>query len=293
MDNFAPRRPALSTGLKVDIAFYPLWRSATWGFAPVSTVKVDIVIYLWAANLPFMHPDHRRYAAAALIYAAAFAYILLRWDAIPDPVPVHINVAGEADGFKPKTLINATALLVIGVIMSLAMPLCVPPRSLARQTVGVPAADALPVSETATRRVEKLCDATATVMSKIVLALAALFALLNISMVVPDVNLPFWLEIVLWVAFMVYVVAVALRISRGNDGIAPDAEEETRNHQLRYAGGMGTYSAPNDPMVAAVLPSNPGKIAVNTVHAPGKRYLWRVAASIVAIAVSCIVLPFL
>ena len=240
-----------------------------------------------------MRPAHRRYAAAALIYAAAFAYILLRWDAIPDPVPVHINVAGEADGFKPKTLINATALLVIGVIMTLALPLCVPPRSLARQTVDVPAADALPASETAARRVEKLCDATATVMSNIVLAIAALFAILNISMVVPDVNLPFWLEIVLWGTFLVYVVAVSLRISHSNNGIAPDAEEETRDHQLRYAGGMGTYSAPNDPMVAAVLPSNPGKIAVNTAHAPGKRYLWRVAASIIAIAVTCIVLPFL
>lgn len=240
-----------------------------------------------------MRPNHRRYAAAALIYAAAFAYILLRWDAIPDPVPVHINAAGEADGFKPKTFINATVLLVIGIVMSLAMPLCVPPRSLARQTVDVPAADALPVSETAARRVEELCDASATVMSRIVLALAALFAILNISMMVPDVNLPFWLEIVLWVAFLVYVVAVALRISRSNDGNAPDTEEETRNHQLRYAGGMGTYSAPNDPMVAAVLPSNPGKIAVNTAHAPGKRYLWRVAASIIAMAVTCIVLPFL
>ena len=41
-------------------------------------------------------------------------------------------------------------------------------------------------------------------------------------MVVPDVNLPFWLEIVMWGTFLVYVVAVALRISRGNDGIAPD-----------------------------------------------------------------------
>lgn len=293
MDNFAPCCPALSTGLKVDIVFYQVWRNATWGFAPASTVKVDIVVSFGAANLPFMRPNHRRYAAAALIYAAAFAYILLRWDTIPDPVPVHINAAGEADGFKPKTLINATALLVIGVVMSLAMPLCVPPRSMARQTVGVPIADALPVSETATQRVEKLCDAAATVMSNIVLALAALFAILNISMVVPDVNLPFWLEIVMWVAFMVYVVAVALRISRSNDGIVPDAEEETRNHQLRHAGGMGTYSAPNDPMVAAVLPSNPGKIAVNTAHAPGKRYLWRVAASIIAFAAACIVLPFL
>mgnify|MGYP002716691309 CR=1 FL=1 len=238
-------------------------------------------------------PSHyRRYAAAALIYAAGFAYILLRWDAIPDPVPVHVGPTGAADGFAAKTLLSTTVLMVIGIVISAAMPLCLPPQSLARRTVDFPAEDALPLSETAALGVEKLCDATATVMSKIVLALAALFAILNISMVVPDVNLPFWLEIVLWVAFMVYVVAVALRISRGNDGIAPDAEEETRDHQLRYAGGMGTYSAPNDPMVAAVLPSNPGKIAVNTAHAPGKRYVRRMILGVVATPVVCIVLTF-
>mgnify|MGYP002653453221 CR=1 FL=1 len=42
-----------------------------------------------------MPAHYRRYAVAVLIYAAGFAYILLRWDAIPDPVPVHIGPTGE------------------------------------------------------------------------------------------------------------------------------------------------------------------------------------------------------
>ncbi|WP_293830123.1 DUF1648 domain-containing protein [uncultured Corynebacterium sp.] len=238
-------------------------------------------------------PSHyRRYGLAALIYAAGFAYILLRWDAIPDPVTVHIGPTGEADGFAPKTLLSTTLPMIIGIAVTLILPLFLPPRSLARHTVDVPADGALPFSETVARRVEKLCDASADVVSKIILAMGALFAVMNTSMVVPDVKLPFWLEIVLWIGFTVYVVVIAVRMTSAKDGIEPDAEEQARNEQLRYQGGMGTYSAPNDPMVAAVLPSNPGKIAVNTAHAPGKRYLWRIVIGVVLTIVVCVALPF-
>lgn len=237
-------------------------------------------------------PSHyRRYAVAALIYAAGFAYILLRWDAIPDPVTVHIGPTGEADGFAPKTLLTTTMLMVIGILLSVGMPLWLPPTSLARHTVDVPTDGALPYSETAARRVEKLCDASADMVSKMILAMAALFAVMNITMVVPDVNLPIWLDIALWVGFIVYVVAIGMRVTSAKDGIDQDAEEQARNEQLRYQGGMGTYSAPNDPMVAAVLPSNPGKIAVNTAHAPGKRYLRRIVLGVVATVVLCVALP--
>lgn len=230
-----------------------------------------------------MASNYRRYGLAALIYATGFAYVLLRWDAIPDPVPVHVGPTGEADGFAPKTLLSTTLPMIIGIAVTLMMPLFLPPRSLARHTVEVPAEGALPVSETAARRVEKLCDASADVISKMILAMAALFAVMNISMVVPDVKLPFWLEIVLWIGFTVYVVVIAVRMTSAKDGIEPDAEEQVRNENLRYQGGMGTYSAPNDPMAVAVLPSNPGKIAVNTAHAPGKQYLRRVVVSVVVL----------
>lgn len=239
-----------------------------------------------------MPAHYRRYVFAALIYAAGFAYILLRWETIPDPVTVHIGPTGEADGFAPKTLLSTTAAMIIGIVVSVVMPLFLPPRSLARHTVEVPAEGALPVSETAARRVEKLCDVSADVISKMILAMAALFAVMNISMVVPDVKLPFWLEIVLWIGFIIYVVVIGMRVTSKKDGIEPDADEQARNEQLRYQGGMGTYSAPNDPMVAAVLPSNPGKIAVNTAHAPGKRYLRRVVVGIALIPIVCVALSF-
>ena len=230
-----------------------------------------------------MSSHYRRYAAAALIYAAGFAYILLRWDAIPDPVTVHVGPTGEADSFAPKTLLSTTLPMIIGIAVTLMMPLFLPPRSLARNTVDVPAEDALPVSETAARRVEKLCDASADVVSKIILSLAALLTVTNIGMVVPDVAIPFWLGIALLIGFTVYVVVIAVRMTSAKDGIEPDADEQARNAQLRYQGGMGTYTAPNDPMAVAVLPSNPGKIAVNTAHAPGKQYLRRVVVGVVVI----------
>ena len=160
-----------------------------------------------------MPAHYRRYVFAALIYAAGFAYILLRWNAIPDPVTVHIGPTGEVDGFAPKTLLSTTALIIIGIVVSAVMPLLLPPRAFARRTVDVPAEDALPYSETAARRVEKLCDASADVISKMVLAMAALFAVMNISMVVPDVAIPFWLEIALWLGFIVYVVVIGIRVT--------------------------------------------------------------------------------
>lgn len=230
-----------------------------------------------------MSSNYRRYALAALIYAAGFAYVLLRWDAIPDPVPVHVGPTGEADSFSPKTLFSTTTPMIIGIVVSAVTPLVLPPRAFARRTVDVPAEDALPFSETVAQRVEKLCDAATDLVSKIILSLAALFTVMNTGMVVPDVAIPFWLEIALWIGFTVYAVLVAIRITSANDGIEPDADEQVRNAQLRYQGGMGTYTAPNDPMVAAVLPSNPGKIAVNTAHEPGKRYLRRVILSVVVI----------
>ena len=230
-----------------------------------------------------MPAHYRRYALAALAYAAAFAYILLRWDAIPDPVPIHIGPTGEADGFASKTLFSTTLPMVIGIAVTLMMPLFLPPRSLARNTVDVSGDGALPFSETVARRVEKLCDASADVVSKIILSLAALLTVTNIGMVVPDVSIPFWLGIALLIGFTVYVVVVALRMTNAKDDIEPDADEQARNERLRYQGGMGTYSAPNDPMLAAVLPSNPGKIAVNTAHAPGKQYLRRVIVGVVMI----------
>ena len=230
-----------------------------------------------------MASNYRRYGLAALIYTAGFAYILLRWDVIPDPVPIHVGPTGEADGFAPKTLLTTTLPMIIGIAVTLMMPLFLPPRSLARNTVDVSGDGALPFSETVARRVEKLCDASADVVSKIILSLAALLTVTNIGMVVPDVAIPFWLEIALLIGFTVYVVVVALRMTNAKDGIEPDADEQARNERLRYQGGMGTYSAPNDPMLAAVLPSNPGKIAVNTAHAPGKQYLRRVIVSVVVL----------
>lgn len=235
-----------------------------------------------------MPSHHRRYVAAALLYAAALAYILLRWEAIPDPVPVHVDITGTADGFKPKTLLNVAVLLLVGAIMSVGMALCVPPQALAHRKVEVTDADPLPFSATAAKRVEVLRDATAELVSKLVLAMAALFSVLNITMVVPDVPVPFWAEIALVVAFTVYAVVASIRLAKKGDNLVPDAEEQRRNELLRYQGGMGTYSEPKDQMAATVLPSAPGKIAINTAHAPGRRYLWVMALAIVGATAACV-----
>ena len=71
------------------------------------------------------------YVATAVVCALTLVYMLLRWDSVPDPIPVHFDGSGNPDRFEPKSFLNATVLVWIGVVFAIALPLCVPPVSLA------------------------------------------------------------------------------------------------------------------------------------------------------------------
>lgn len=92
------------------------------------------------------------YTATAIIYIAVLAYVLLRWDAIPDPVPMHIGPSGEVDNWAPKTLLSVAAVTLIGIVVSVGVALTLPSISVARIGYDQPTAGELPFSETAARR---------------------------------------------------------------------------------------------------------------------------------------------
>lgn len=224
------------------------------------------------------------YTATALIYAAALAYVLLRWDAIPDPVATHIGISGEPDAWRPKTFWSVTAVTWIGVAVSLAIALCMPPVTLADARREVPPTSTIPYSASAARRTQVLTEQTNEMLGFVLVATAVLLAMLQVMIVFPE-QIPFWLFGVLFVAYMAAVIWVTARLLRRSKQlqteIAADTDEQRRIALLNLkVSGMGTYREPEDPMAACVLPTAPDKVQINTAHPLAKGSLVRLAAGV-------------
>ncbi len=242
------------------------------------------------------HDQTRRlYIATALIYAAMFAYTLLRWDSIPDPVSVHIGVGGEVDGIAPKTFLSTMAVVLIGAAISLGTALIMPAANLTRATnPDTQITPQLPFSETAAQRAELLIDKTQLFVAQLILGTALLLSLVHLRLVFPDVPVPFPVFIAAMLAYIAWAIWSSIRLHRqakqDHERIQEDAEEQQRITALSMKAGAGIYSEPSDPMAVAVLPSEPGKLQFNSAHPAGKRQLIRSGIGIVgAIAIPIVI----
>ena len=237
------------------------------------------------------------YVATAVVCALTLMYILLRWDSVPDPIPVHFDGSGTPDRFEPKSFLNATVLVWIGVVFAIALPLCVPPISLARKTMDVPAESALPFSEATAQRAELLAEKTATFIAQTVFAMTICLCLSAVGTVIPDIPFSGFLLVTAWVGFTLFIMiqGVRLTLTSAKDvkAIPTDQDEQVRNEALRLAGGMGVYKEPKDPMCMAVFPTNPSKLQINTAHEPGRRYLWRMGIALAASIAFCVLIAVL
>lgn len=225
---------------------------------------------------------------SGLIYLAVIALIVLKWDAIPDPVPMHIGPGGEVDRWSEKNFLSVTAVTWIGVVISAAVALCAPKQSLATarrepSDEGALANDALPFSESASQRARQLIDTTGAFLGTLLIATSILLALTQVMMVFPgSVSRTLW-----WVFFGLYMVggvvaSISLaRTSRRNfDAIPADDNEQTRVDELKHDASMGVYTQERDPMAVAVLPHEPGKLQINSAHPAGKQQLRRMGIGI-------------
>lgn len=237
------------------------------------------------------------YTAAAIIYIAVLAYVFLRWDAIPDPVPMHIGPAGEIDSWAPKTWLSVTAVTLIGLVITVGVAATLPSISLARIGHDQPAGGELPFSETAAKRAEWLQETTNLMLAQVVLGAAALLAVVQIMLIFPDAPISTWSFLILFGAFMVFTLVLAWRLHRTTKEsftrIEPDQEERIRIERLGTKAGMGVYSAPKDPMAVAVLPGEPSKLQINTAHPAGKRALTRIAFSLGGMMIGILVISIL
>lgn len=256
-------------------------------------------------NAPTSHPlckliamrNRQYYVATAVVCALTLVYMLLRWDSVPDPIPVHFDGSGTPDRFEPKFFFNATALVWIGVVFAIALPLCVPPISLARKTAQVPAESTLPFSEATAQRAELLTEKTATFIAQTVFAMTVCLCLSTVGTVIPDIPFSGVLLVAAWIAFTVFIMIQGVRLTltsaKAVQCIPTDHEEQVRNEALRFAGGMGFYNEPTDPMCIAIFPMNPSKLQINTAHEPGRRYLWRMGIALSASIAFCVLIAVL
>lgn len=241
--------------------------------------------------------NRQYYVATAVVCALTLVYMLLRWDSVPDPIPVHFDGSGTPDRFEPKFFFNATALVWIGVVFAIALPLCVPPISLARKTAQVPAESTLPFSEATAQRAELLTEKTATFIAQTVFAMTVCLCLSTVGTVIPDIPFSGVLLVAAWIAFTVFIMIQGVRLTltsaKAVQCIPTDHEEQVRNEALRFAGGMGVYKEPKDPMCIAIFPMNPSKLQINTAHEPGRRYLWRMGIALSASIAFCVLIAVL
>ncbi|WP_306507774.1 DUF1648 domain-containing protein [Corynebacterium sp.] len=237
------------------------------------------------------------YVATAIVCALTLVYMLLRWDSVPDPIPVHFDVSGHPDRFEPKSFFNATALVWIGVVFAIALPLCVPPISLGRKTAQVPAESTLPFSEATAQRAELLTEKTASFIAQTVLTMTICVCLTAVCTVIPDIPFSGFLLVVAWIAFTVFVMIQGVRLTltsrKDVKAIPADHAEKIRNEALRFTGGMGVYNEPADPMCMTVFSTNPSKLQINTAHEPGRRYLWRMGIALAASIAFCMLIAVL
>ncbi len=244
---------------------------------------------------------HRQLLAATMvIYLAVLAYLILRWDAIPDPVPMHIGFDGTVDHWAPKSFLSVTAPTWIGVAISTGIALVTTPSDLARQVQqvqSVPGESSLPLSESAARRYEAVAASTAELIGWIIFTAAVLMAASQITLIFPE-TLPFGLWLVLFAVFLLVNIAYTVyhhRVTkRLNQSLPADEAERIRTEHLnRMVSGLGTYSEPKDPMPACVLPSDPSRIQLNSAHPAGKRALLRLAAGVVGAIVAPIAIALI
>lgn len=236
-------------------------------------------------------------AATTVIYLAALAYLILRWDAIPDPVPTHIGIDGTVDDWAPKSFLSVTAPTWIGVAISTGIALVTTPSDLARQVQSVLGESSLPFSESAARRYETVAASTAELIGWIIFTAAVLIAASQITLIFPE-SLPFGLWLVLFAVFLLVNIATTVYYRRTTKRLthtipADEAERIRIEHLNRMVSGLGAYSEPKDPMPACVLPSDPSRIQLNSAHPAGKRALLRLAAGVVGAIVAPIAIALI
>ncbi|MGV0432497.1 DUF1648 domain-containing protein [Corynebacterium sp. 20_84] len=233
------------------------------------------------------------YVTALGVALLTFAVIVLRFDAVPAEIPVHIGPAGEVDSWVPKSLPAATFGAWYSLLLLALIYLAAPRPGIAYRRIPVSPTSPIPFSDTAADKAAALLRVSDRSLAWIAMALVVPMCLIQLTFAFPEYAayrpVALGLLVVGLIAAVIYTFVLLSRWPKQMEEMPTDDDERTRQKHFGAGAGMGFYNEPDDPMVTWVSPFNQGKVDLNWAHAPVKQYALVVLVLLVAV---CVV-PFL
>lgn len=233
------------------------------------------------------------YGAALGFALLSFAVILLRYDAVPSEIPVHIGPDGEVDSWVPKSLPAATFGAWYSLLLVALIYFAIPRPGIAYRRIPVSPTSDVPFSDTAADKAAALLRVSDRSLAWIAVALVVPMCLLQFTFTFPGLASYRTASGVLigisLFAAVIYTFVLLSRWPKQMEEMPTDDDERTRQKHFGAGAGMGFYNEPDDPMVTWVSPFNQDKVDLNWAHAPVKQYALVVLVLLVAV---CVV-PFL
>lgn len=236
------------------------------------------------------HVNSRSIYGAALAFALlSFAVIVLRYDALPAEIPVHIGPDGEVDREVPTSLASATFGAWYAVLILVLFFVASPRPSMAYRRVPVPD-PSVPFSQTAADKAAALLEISQRALAWIALVTTVSMCLLQITFTFPGLasyrTAAGVLMGVSLFAAVIYTFVLTARWPQQLEAMPTDDDERARQKHFGAGTAMGFYNEPDDPMVTWVSPFNQGKVDLNWAHRPVKQYVFTVVALLVVVCVA-------
>lgn len=229
------------------------------------------------------------YGAALAFALLSFAVIVLRYDALPAEIPVHIGPDGEVDREVPTSLASATFGAWYSMLLLMLLYVASPHPSMAYRRFPVPD-PSIPFSQTAADKAAALLEISQRSLAWIAVATTVSSCLIQFTFTFPGLASYRTASGVLTgiglFAAVIYTFVLLSRWPKQMEEMPTDDEERARQKHFGAGTGMGFYNEPDDPMVTWVSPFNQGKVDLNWAHRPVKQYLFAVVALLVVVCVA-------
>lgn len=229
------------------------------------------------------------YLASLLVCLAAFAFIVLQIDQVPDQVPMQTDFDGTVNRSEPKSIKSATFGVWFAALLVVVMWVAVPKAHFAYRRMPVPDTSPIPFSQSAADKAARFLARQDRAMAWLALATAVSLSFLQFTMSLPVFERFNVLGIVVLAGTMGAALFNLFRdMLKWQDVMAEmptDAEEEERKKHFGYGSATGVYKKPEDPMVMQISAFNNSNVELNWAHEPVRQRVYLALAVCVAVMV--------
>ena len=230
------------------------------------------------------------YIASLLVSLAAFVFIMLRFDQIPDQVPMQTGFDGTVNRTDLKSVKSATFGVWFAALLTFVLWVSVPKAPFAYRRMPVPDSSDIPFSQTAADKTARFLASQDRALAWMALAVAVSSAFLQITMSLPAFRVPEGVGIVVFIvaigAAMVNLFRSMLQWQNVLAEMPTDEDEVEREKHFGYGSAMGVYKEPNDPMVMQISPFNNANVEMNWAHKPVRQRTFLMLAAFVVVFVA-------